>query len=324
MKSKSLFWGAFFICIGIYFALNNFYSTYLDLSFVSSLWPLIIIFWGLKYLGIPKEIKLIISAVKGMLVAILIIYLFSFNWLKTNFIYNNNIHFNINSNFDDDEDNERDSSTNFDKTQYFPDSMKVDYSSKTQIAELNFSGGAGRFTIKDTSKNLIEVNGVNNLNDNNLNYTISSDSTKIHIDYSSSDGTNMLRKKKQEVIISLNPNPIWDINFESGAGKFDFDLSNYKLRKVNIETGASNSIYKFGSKSQQTNINLSSGMAHIILKIPKESGCYISTETFLTNSNFSNFKREGDNFKSYNFNNSKNKIYINLEGAFSKYQVIWY
>lgn len=324
MKSKSLFWGAFLISLGSYYALYNFYLFTPDLSFIFLLWPLIIIFWGLRFLNIPKELKLIISGAKGILVAILFIHIFSFNWMHTTFNHNGNGTMNIdfNSKFDDDDD-ERDTSE-IDSPQYNPDSMKVDYFSKVKYAELNFSGGAGKFFIKDTSNNLIEMKGTNTFNDNNISYSINSDSSTIKINYSSSDGNNVFRKKKQEASLSLNTNPIWDLNFESGAGKFDFDLSNYNLRKVNIETGASNSIYKFGSKSPQTNVNISSGMAKITLKLPKESGCYISTETFMTGKNFNNFKREGDNFRSVNFNNSTNKIYIKLEGAFSKYQVVWY
>ncbi|MCX6145895.1 MAG: hypothetical protein NTW25_01405 [Candidatus Kapabacteria bacterium] len=324
MKTSSLFWGVFLISLGIYYTFTNFYAFSFDLSFIVQLWPLLLVFWGFRFLNIPKEIKYLVAFLKGILIALLFIHLFSFNWLTGHFNHFSNMHsINFSTN-DSDDDEENCDSTNNNISSNIYDSLKVNFLSKVQFAELNFSGGAGKFYIRDTTNQLIEVKGASTFNENNLSYSFNSDTSKIKIDYNTSDGNNMLRKRKQESSISLNTNPIWDIDIESGAGKFDFDLSNYKVRKVNIETGASNSIYKFGSKLEQINITLSSGMANMVLKIPKESGCYVSTESVLSNRNFTNFKKEGDNFRSLNFDNSKNKIYINMEGALSNYKIVWY
>ena len=66
----------------------------------------------------------------------------------------------------------------------------------------------------------------------------------------------------------MNVNPIWDLDFNLGAGEVNFDLSKYKVRELAIDAGAASLDIKL-SDLQNAKVIVNAGASSIILRIPK-------------------------------------------------------
>src|ERR1035438_3603803 len=107
-----------------------------------------------------------------------------------------------------------------------------------------------------------------------------------------------------------------------GAAELDLDLSNYKIDTAQIESGASSMNIKVGELNPQTIMIFNAGASSINVEVPKNSGCRISSDSFLVSKNFEGFDRSGDhNYQTSNFASAKNKIFITVKTAVSSINV---
>ena len=92
-----------------------------------------------------------------------------------------------------------------------------------------------------------------------------------------------------------------------------------------METGATNTKIKLGDKSDQMNVSIHMGAASITLEIPKNVGCEIQSDMALVAKHFDNFDKQGDgHYMTENYETSKKKIFINVEGGVSTLNVYRY
>jgi hypothetical protein len=75
--------------------------------------------------------------------------------------------------------------------------------------------------------------------------------------------------KSNTADIKLNPNPIWDINVETGATKLNFDLSKFKIKSVTLKGGATSFDVKIGMPLATTNVDVATGMSQSTIKRAK-------------------------------------------------------
>ena len=191
-------------------------------------------------------------------------------------------------------------------------------------AILNIKGGASTFELKGETDSLFSAD----INDNRrgMNYMLKKEVT---------DSVNTLTfklngkskgfhfgKRGDKVNFHMNVLPIWDLNLTMGAGKMDFDLANYKVRTLNFDGGAADVDVKLGNLLPIVDVTMEVGMANITIEIPKDSGCRIKTKTGFSNRDFDGFtKLEDGTYETSNYKSSTNKIFINLDGGFSNFEV---
>ncbi len=227
MKSRQLSWGFFLITIGALFLLTKYEIIKTDFSFVWNIWPFIFIIWGGIIIFKNSLIRPILSAIAGIYFAVMLYGIIA----------------NIFSNFD----------------WYIADYTEIqrtdseDFNDSIKYAELEFNSGAGAFEITEPDEKLIYGESHGSWADYKLE-TSRNDST-CYIDFHLSNNTFNLPsgKIKNHLTIKLNEKPIWDMNFNFGAAKAKFDLSYYKVRNIQINTGASNVILKLGDKYDNRN-----------------------------------------------------------------------
>jgi hypothetical protein len=131
--------------------------------------------------------------------------------------------------------------------------------------------------------------------------------------------------KGNDVKIKLNPLPIWDMDFDIGAAEVNFDLTGYRTKAIEVDGGAASANIKLGDKFYRTALKINTGASSISVSIPKASGCEVKSETFLVDKDLPGFRKEKSNiFKTENFNDSPNKIYITIDAAISSFRVIRY
>ena len=123
-------------------------------------------------------------------------------------------------------------------------------------------------------------------------------------------------------VISLNPKPIWEINLEMGAGKADFDLSQFKIGKIDVSGGAASFHIKLGQPLKTTNVSVETGVSEVEIEIPRSAPCRIKIDSGLSSDSFEGFSEQGDGtYTTENYKGANNAIEIDLQGGMSKFEV---
>ena len=124
------------------------------------------------------------------------------------------------------------------------------------------------------------------------------------------------------VLLKLSTSPIWNIEMGIGAGELDFDFSNYKVKKLEIETGAASIDIKLGDKQDKVDIDIESGVASVKIKVPESVGCEIKMDGALNSKDFDNFEKIKDGvWQTKGFDKATKKICLNVDSGLSSLKV---
>lgn len=304
MKSRSLFWGLFLITLGILYLLDSYVSFYIEWYTIADWWPLIFIFWGLSVMfKNDSNLRPVFTGVTGFWLA-LILYTFFINAACCNW------------NFDID----------FDNDQYSIQNYSEEYDNQFEEAELIISGGAGKFVVNGTTPKLVQAKAYNTFGDYDFDFYDRGSQALVKINQYDTD-VDLLdfgRRYKNQLEVKLNPNPIWDLDVNVGAANTSLDLSQHKIKYIDLNTGASKTKIKLGNLFNNTEVDVEMGAASLIIEIPEDSGCKITGEMVLISKTLEGFSKEGHDNKYYitdNFDDAKNKIYVNVDGGVASLKV---
>ena len=303
MKPSHIFWGLLFIGLGLLVLINNFTTIFMDWASIWKLWPLTIVLIGLSILIKHNYGK---SVIAGLAAIVLAFAIFASFKTATHFFSND-----INIDFGDGANHE-----------YGTTEFSEEYDSSSTYATLNFDAGAGTFSIKDTTYNLIYAITEGHINNYRLKRLDSDTSSIIDFDMGDKAIFRFGKDYKNKVDIALNSKPVWDMSFDVGAASMDFDLTEFKTRNVDVDMGAASINIRLGNLYSETKLSVDAGASDINIFIPIESGCKIVTDGALSSKHFSDFNKiDSDNFKTENFDEAANKIFIDIECGVSSISV---
>ncbi|MFO7526000.1 MAG: hypothetical protein R6W68_11140 [Ignavibacteriaceae bacterium] len=302
MKASHIFWGTLFVVLGGLGLIANFLDINFEWSTAWKFWPLVLVLIGLSIIVKNKTGKLLISGLAGLVLALSIFASISsgLNFFKGGF----------NFNFDDGPITSETSRY----TEPFNDSIKS--------ATFNFNAGAGNFRLLTTTDELLDISTES--------YGV--DYTLIRNDYDDiSNLTFKMESKKfrfgkkgsfNKVEIALNPEPVWDINFDVGAASMKVDLSSFKVSEIDINMGAAALNLKIGEPVDETRLDIDAGASDIDIFIPEAVGCEIISDVALSATNYEGFtKLESSKYRTPNFDESVKKIFIKIESGVSSIDV---
>lgn len=298
MKSGQLFWGFFLLSIGSLFLLNKYDVIYTDFSFVWDLWPLIFIFWGALVIFKNSLVKPIISAIFGIFLALVFFGIIA------------NIYTGFHFNFDS---SDRD---------FISQSYSEDYNDSIKTAQLELRTGGGTFEIKGPTNKLVDANGYGTLAEYDFVTDIQDENAYIEFNLNKRHFDLFEGKLKNHLEIMLNENPVWDFRFDFGAAKTKFDLSPFKVRNIDLNTGAANVRFKLGDKFDSTFVDVEMGAAKLKIEIPENSGCQVKGKMVLMSRSLEGFnKLDKGYYETPNFENAQKKIFIRINGGVSSLSV---
>ncbi|OGU69734.1 MAG: hypothetical protein A2W30_03015 [Ignavibacteria bacterium RBG_16_36_9] len=303
MKTSHIFWGLLFIVLGLLVLINNFTSIFMDWATIWKLWPLVVVLLGLSILIKHKYGKSVIAGLAAIILAFAI-----FASFKT---AANLVNHDFNVVFGDDADYE-----------YTTTEFTEQYDSTLMFATLNFDAGAGEFNISKTTENLIAATAEGMKHNFKLTRFDSDSSTKIDLSMRQKSIFRFGENYKNNIDVALNPKPVWDMNFDVGAASMDFDLTEIKTKKIDVDMGAASIKIKLGSLYPEIKLNVDAGASDINVFVPKESGCKILTDGALSSKHFSDFEKiDSDNYETENFKVAANKVYIEIDCGVSSISV---
>ncbi|NOR88273.1 MAG: hypothetical protein GQ527_11745 [Bacteroidales bacterium] len=314
MENKNVFWGVLLVAIGSLFVLDN--MDLLDFNFAAlvDLWPVLLVVWGVSILPIKKSYKTVI----GILIAVgALVYASTSN--KEAWWNNHGISQMTHRNFNLDRFNDNNSDEEDDT--YYTFEFDEELDSKITNAILTMDIAAGKFRIDEpTTDHLIAFEAYTNIGPYNSNVVTNGDRAEVFINMEEAilqNGTNRNRAN-----IKLNPAIVWDLNFDVGAADFRGDFRKFKINEIDINGGASSIKIKISDLQDKTSINLDAAAASIKFDIPMAAGCKLDAESFLVDLDLDDFtKNEDGDYVTKNFDESKQKIYIDLDAAISKISI---
>lgn len=310
MKYRHVFWAFILIAIGVLFMLNNFGVLEFGFRALWSLWPLILILWGISILPIRDGVK--IAALAGVL-ALTVIFFNQISERSTWFRFENHFHgFNRND-WNDNDDEE--SSAN-----YQPQNLSVPFDSLSRKGILVLEAAAGNFNLQGVTSDYLTFNKTGDIGNYSLTTTDTNGRKQIRVALEKSVIRHNVNENK--VDIRLNNTPAWNLDFDIGAAAIDMDLRDYRIDTAAIDAGASSIKIKLGDKSPLTVMTFNAGASSIQVDIPKESACQIKSESFMISKEFDGFTKKGEGiYQTANFSTGKNKIFLTVKTAISKIEI---
>ncbi|NQV01343.1 MAG: hypothetical protein HQ542_01760 [Bacteroidia bacterium] len=310
MKFRNLFWALILIAIGLMFLFSNF--GWLDFHWVSiwRLWPLIFIFWGISILPIKDFVKFI------LVIAFIGLSFIFFNQI-TEPRWSFSFHDHDWTWTDEWDDDDNDSKRTF---SYSTQVLSVPMDSTSHKSVLKMDAAAGKFYIDGETSEMLSFKKEGDIGDYSMTTKEVDGKTIIHI--SLEKNRKVRRVKKNTVDIKLNPELVWDLDFDIGAAVVKMDLSDYMIDTARIEAGAASLEIKLGMLQPLTYLTLSAGAASLEVKIPKESSCKIHSESVLVSRDFKGFNKKGDGvYQTKDYPEGTNTIIIKIESAVSSLKV---
>ena len=296
-KSGQLFWGFLFLTIGVLFLLDkNEFGLFIP-DEITSYWPLLIILWGIAIIVKGTILKPIVSVISGVFLGL--------------FLYGSIFGFSHNTHSDEYIEREITTATFYE-----------DYRDPIESATLSLRTGASKITIDGITDKLISGSSSGILNAFRFKTRYRDNTARIILRHSKDDVDLFGENNYRRMEFSLNPNPVWNIDLQVGAATLKMDLSDYKVSKFNIETGATTTNLKFGDREENIKVNIEMGAASMKIQIPKESACLIKGDMVMVVKDLDGFEDIGKKrYQTENFNSAQNKIYINFDGGVSTLKV---
>ena len=293
MRYKNLFWGLLFVAIGVLWLLNNLQIVNISWSDVWLLWPFILVWTGISMIPIKDIYKVILDLIAF---AVAIFVLLS-PCCKTQEVEI--------------------------ETMRQPDIEIVEIT-PYETASLSMDAGAGTFVFAP-GEELVEVKGLA-VNGHYLNVVEKQDSLSRCAEVDLNIHPFAQRNNKKKIYILLNPNPVWNMDLDLGASKSILDLRLFKIREMSIDAGVSDIQLTLGDFYPDVNLEVSTGVSAVKIKVPSTMKCIIQNESALSDMNFEGFKRQanGSYIVESQTDTTKGNIYITLETGVSNIEIIRY
>ena len=265
MKNKSIFWGILLVSIGILWILKSLGIIYFSWLFFFKLWPLILVWVGIKLLPIQDKWKIIFNTIVLFLgIAFLLIYS---NSKCCNSKWK---HFSICSkewNTDDE-----------DISVSIKNQGVIKYEESFENAHLDLTASAGKLVF-GTGKELIAIRETEKSN-STINITSKiEDDTRIEIKAEVHPLKNgIVGNNSHKYNILLNNSPVWDMDLDLNAAAGEVDLSKFKVKELEIESNASALEIKLGSLYPEVNVKIESNASSVELTVPKNMKCFLKKD----------------------------------------------
>lgn len=303
MKTKNIIWGFILVLIGVLFILKNLDVIYFSWHSLWKLWPLVLVMIGVTILPVKDGIKVALAIIVLVAAAFFLVSYPDFRYSRNN-----------------------DTSINNSQDNSSTDSQEIDqrifeaYDSTITEANLTFDAAAGDFTINQPTDELFEFEKGGNLG--RYTYSIKQLGPQRDISIELEKGHIINADLKNNVTIKLNPYPDWDIKVDVGAANIELDLASFKIRKLDIDGGASSINLRLGTLQAESKIKINSGASSITIKVPREFACEVNTSTVLSSKDLEGFNKVGSGtYVTPDFSEKTKNIVIDVEAAVSSLTV---
>lgn len=300
MKAGRLFWAIFFITLGVLGLLVNLSWFRPEWHAITKFWPVVLVLLGLTFLVRNEFGKRIIAGGAGLLAALILFVLFHSGWHEVDGLM----------------------SSDHEWRKVVKQEITESYTPDLRQANFSFESGAGKFTIGDTTSDLLSAMVESSLGKYELTRTHTDSAEIMTLGMAGNSHSFNFGRAKNTVRMRLNPAPQWDLDFDIGAADVDFDLSPYNARSVRLSTGASSIDLTMGDKAADARLDIEAGAASLHIRIPKSVDCEIHCDAALSSKDFDGFEEKNSGeWQTVGFGSAKKKLVIDIDAGVSSLRV---
>ncbi|MCK4569294.1 MAG: hypothetical protein KAT76_03335 [Bacteroidales bacterium] len=300
MKYKNLFWGVVLILLGVLFLLKKFDVIWFSWRDIFSLWPLILILWGISIIPVKSLYKLIASFL-AILVMLLLIYYNPGKW-HSGWLWIGDWH----------------------KSEQFESNKSELRIDSAEFALLELNAVAGSYVISGTSDQLVDFKHFGDSGAYDISTTL--EDRRQHVRIGPKSKRNQFNIYRSHTVeLKLNPDLVWDIDIDAGAADIELNLTPFIINTLHIDGGAASIEIKLGSLSDNLDVNIETGVSSVVIKVPKEVACEVNTDSFLVSKDLPDFdKVSKSTYVSPNFSSAEKNITIEFNSGISSLRVLRY
>jgi len=312
MNTRRITTGITILFIGVVLLLSQLNTISFNWVGIFRYWPLFIVLAGIRML-VPKDQQIGQFVAIGSTVVILGFLTYiglstPKEPLLTQLLKNKGVNINI------DDPN--------DKTNYSTEKLTVPLNDKIHSATLNLDLGAT--SLRNDSSTTSEIfTAFNTSKEYLLGVTVHDESAdKLDINLKGKFKNKDFNSKNNNTYIALNPNILWNLNFDVGAIDANLDLSPYKIETLDIDAGATSLKLKLGQPQAMTKISMDAGASSIEISIPKDAACRITSDNALSSTDYEGdfLKSEGE-VKSTNYDSAAQKFDFDINGGIASIKI---
>lgn len=304
MKTRNVILGVAFIGVGLALLAENFGLWEISLEKIAPFWPIMWILAGLFAWFDPQ--KRVMNGATTLLLILSIPLIFYAQALKVrpNFDWDQ---------WDSDEVEEEISSS---KTYQ---SFQVPNDESVALANFSITSGLGKYKVEASEKALFSAEMKGRHRQMKMTDGLENGVYQIQLTESEKEKST---GRSSDLLVRFHPRPVWDMAWEVGLGEVDLDLKDFKIRDLSLSAGLAEVKLKIGTLQKETKIQLKSGLADTKISIPEQAGAEIRTESALSSFDFEGFDEvEKGVYRTANFAESKQKVWIEIESGFASVEV---
>lgn len=311
MNYKQAIWGFLLIAAGIIWIAGNLGVVTFSWSALISMWPVLLILWGVSALPLKGGWKALLSFI---IIAGALSY--SIKDDKGKNLWGKRVESGVNIHF-----NKKDFSQKGASGDLSYQRELIQMPQGFNHAVLKLDGAAGRFNISDTSaRYLADFQKKGEQGE----YSVSpykEDQTYV-VDVTMNKVTGWHREGGGVANIRLSPQPQWSLLLNLGAAQANLELSDFKVKEVAVKGGASGIDMTLGTRYPKVNVDIEAGASSIVLRIPEEAGCRVQMKTVLAGKELDGFVREERNlYYTPGFASKDVQIRVNVRAAVANFKV---
>jgi hypothetical protein len=296
MKLSTLFWGVLLIAIGGLFLFNNLGLLNVNWETIWRLWPMILVFWGLSILFGKQRPPWYVVVLMILLLLFMIAAAATSSFFRSDF--------------------------DIVSGDGLRQTLEEPMAPNTTKATFRLQTGAGKFFIRDTTKQLVKAETETSFGKYSMTSEHSDNSAYATLEFRGRNRGWNFGNGRNRVDVRLNPDPTWTINLEVGAASGDFDLSPFKVEELRLDAGASSMHIKLGDRSEETRVRVKTGASTTSIEVPESAGCEVHLQTALSGKRIRGFdKVSGNRYQTSNFESAAKKIYIEVSAGVSQIRV---
>lgn len=315
MRSNRLIPGIVLVLLGTVFLLRNYGLVDIHWSNIFHLWPILIVIAGVNMIFANNNAPWAIALKIGVIVVGFgLLFFGNFN-RSYRLFQGNDIEFDIDDDGVEDSDVHRSETTRFFE-EHYNDSIKT--------ARLNIHGGATSYKLSDTTDQLFSAEAREYFGKHTLSTSTTDSSSVIDFRMRNNKFKNFgfNNNKSNKATFKLNIKPEWELDINAGATDLDFDLTKFKIRKVDIDGGAASFKVKFGQPLNITTVKVNTGASDVDIRIPRGAAASIDVHTGLSSDDFEGFVKIRDHrYETPGYASATNKFDIKINGGVSDFNV---
>lgn len=191
-----------------------------------------------------------------------------------------------------------------------------------ESAKVDVNTGAGKLTLRGGATDLI--NGTFESNITTLSKTSTLTGKVQDVSFDMRGGRWSGLRSTNELDLQLQSDLPTEVSVDSGAMDMQFDLTDVKLTKLDVDTGASNLDLELGDKVDLSEVRIKAGASSLSISVPKTVGVKLDVQAGLSSKDLQDFTDLGDGqYESKDYSSATKKITISLDLGVSSLDVSW-